>query len=83
MRDARIKEPVIFAVAFCVSDVIYNPLSGEPLNMQKSSFVYLILIIDFTCVFILICFINLLEKRYKEYSEIFDKRNVEIRDFTI
>ena len=31
----------------------------------------------------MICFINLLETRYEEYSEVFDKRNVEIRDFTL
>jgi len=31
----------------------------------------------------MICFINLLEKRYKDYAEIFDKMNVEMKDFTI
>jgi len=31
----------------------------------------------------MICFINLLETRYEEYSEIFDKANVEMRDFTL
>ena len=30
---------------------------------RKDSFVYFLLIIDFTCVFLFICFINLLEKR--------------------
>jgi len=45
--------------------------------------VYLILIVDFIVVFTTICFINLLDKRYREYADIFDKRNVEMRDFTI
>ena len=27
--------------------------------------------------------INLLEVRYKEYAKVFDKRNVEMRDFTV
>jgi len=30
-----------------------------------------------------ICFINMLERRYKQYALIFDKRNVEMRDFTL
>jgi len=82
-RDARVREPVLFAVAMCVADKIYNPLSGAPMDLEKSQFVYFILIIDFSVVFIMICFINLLEKRYKEYAEIFDKCNVEMRDFTV
>ena len=32
-RNAKIREPVIFGVAFCVSDQIYNPFSGELLEM--------------------------------------------------
>lgn len=43
----------------------------------------MILIIDFVVVFLMICFINLLQHRYVQYSELFDKRNVEMRDFTI
>jgi len=31
----------------------------------------------------MIFFINFLELRYKQYAEIFDKRNVEMRDFTV
>jgi hypothetical protein len=65
-----------------VADVIYNPLSGAPMG-RKDSFVYFILIIDFTCVFLFICYINLLEKRTFQYIEEYDKKNVEIRDFTI
>ena len=34
-------------------------------------------------IFVMILFINLMEKRYKEYAECFDERNVEMRDFTI
>ena len=74
---------MIFAVAFCVSDKMYNPLSGEELDMEKSSFVYFVLIIDFICIFIMICFINWLNRRYKQYTEVFDKRSVEMRDFSI
>jgi len=83
MRDARVREPVLFAVAFCVADKIHNPLSGAAMDWDKSSFVYLVLIVDFACIFMFICFINFLNKRFKEYSEVFDKRNVEMRDFTI
>lgn len=50
---------------------------------RKDSFVYFLLIIDFTCVFLFICFINLLEKRTLQYIEAYDRKNVEIRDFTI
>jgi hypothetical protein len=42
-----------------------------------------ILIIDFLVVFLMICFINVLDRRYTEYADLFDKRNVEMRDFTI
>jgi len=31
----------------------------------------------------MVWFINLLDARYEEYAEIFDKRNVEMRDFTL
>ena len=66
-----------------MADQIYNPLSGDPLDMQKSQFIYFILIIDFTIVFLFICFINWLEQRYLQYAEVFDKKNVEMRDFTL
>lgn len=39
--------------------------------------------IDIVVVLTIICFINLLEKRYREYAYIFDKRNVEMRDFSL
>ena len=35
-RDGRIREPVIFGVALCVSDKLYNPLSGERLETTKA-----------------------------------------------
>lgn len=53
------------------------------MGFEKSSFVYFLLIIDIASVIIMICFINILESRYVEYSKLFDKRNVEMRDFTI
>jgi hypothetical protein len=65
-----------------VADKIFNPVTGTEMG-RKDSFVYFVLIIDFTCVFLFICFINLLEKRTHQYIEAFDNKNVEIRDFTI
>lgn len=53
------------------------------MNMNKADIIYFILIMDFIVVFTFICFINFLEIRYKEYAEVFDKRNVEMRDFTV
>lgn len=68
LRDARVREPVLFATAFCVADEIMSS-SGESTGIIKSSFIYVILILDFLVVFLMICFINLLEKRYLEYAE--------------
>jgi hypothetical protein len=65
-----------------VADIIYNPLTGGEMG-RKDSFVYFILLIDFVSVGVFICFINLLEKRTYQYIEEYDKKNVEIRDFTI
>ena len=81
--DARRREPVIFGVALCVADEINIPFTPNPFPFKKHEFTLFILGIDFFTVFFMICFINLLETRYEEYSEIFDKRNVEMRDFTI
>ena len=83
MRDARIREPVLFGVAFCVSDKIFHPFTGEELSIDKSQFVYFILIIDIICVLIVIYFINWLEWSYKEYAKVFDDTNVEMRDFSL
>lgn len=81
--DQRRREPVIFGVAFCVADEINVPFTPDPFPFQKHQFTYFILAVDFFTVFFMICFINLLETRYEEYAEIFDKRNVEMRDFTL
>lgn len=83
MYDYRVREPVVFGVALCVADKVYNPISGEVIEMEKADFTYLIIIIDFACVFIIIFFIQLVEFRYKRYAAIFDKRNIEMRDFTV
>jgi len=56
---------VLFGVVFCISDVMYDPFSGEPLNMKKGDFVYIVLTIDFIVIFTTIWLINLLEWRYK------------------
>lgn len=82
LRDYRVREPVIFAVAFCVADEVLSS-SGQSMGFQKANFIYVIIIIDFVVVFLMICFINFIERRYIEYSELFDKRNVEMKDFTI
>lgn len=53
------------------------------MDVEKSDFVYVILGIDFICVFTMIFFICLLDRRYKKYAYLFDKRNVEMRDFSV
>ena len=53
------------------------------LPVEKSDFAYFLIFIDFFIVIASICFINMLGRRYREYAHIFDKRNVEMRDFTL
>lgn len=53
------------------------------MDVEKSDFVYAILAIDFVCVFTMIFFICMLDRRYKKYAYLFDKRNVEMRDFSV
>jgi hypothetical protein len=81
--DYRRREPVIMAVALCVTDIVYVPFTDKPFPYKKSQFILFMLACDIFVVFFMICCINLLEIRYKEYSELFDLRNVEMRDFTI
>ena len=81
--DFRRREPVIFGVALCVADEVNVPFTDQPLPFAKYQCTYLILACDFFVVFFMVWFINLLEARYEEYAEIFDKRNVEMRDFTV
>ena len=81
--DFRRREPVIFGVALCVADEVNIPFTDKPLPFAKYQCTYLILACDFFVVFFMVWFINLLEARYEEYAEIFDKRNVEMRDFTL
>ena len=40
-------------------------------------------IVDVVVVLSSIILINLLEIRYRQYAKVFDKRNVEMRDFTV
>lgn len=77
-----IREPVLFGVVFCVSDKIYNPFSGEETDTYKSDFVYYIILIDLVVIFTTIYMINFLGYRYKQYASLYDKRAVEMRDFT-
>jgi uncharacterized membrane-anchored protein YitT (DUF2179 family) len=51
--------------------------------MTKYEFGEILFYIDIACILISVIMINLLEYRYKEYAEIFDKRSVEMRDFTV
>jgi hypothetical protein len=74
---------VILAVAFCVADKVYVPFSPTPFTFGKSQFTYFIVAVDFFVVIFMICLINLLETRYLEYAAVFDKRAVEMRDFTL
>lgn len=81
--DKNRREPVFFAVAFCIADKIYNPITGAQLGMAKQDLGFLICCVDTIIVFLLICTINLFNIRYREYIQVFDKTNIEMRDFTV
>jgi hypothetical protein len=83
IRDARRREPVIFANVLCIADKIYSPFTDKELSYGKAQFVYFLLFIDFFVIFLSIWFINFLFFRYSEYAETFDKANVEMRDFVL
>ena len=53
------------------------------MGFQKQTFGYFICFVDLIVIVSTIVLINMLEIRYKEYAKIFDKRNVEMRDFTV
>lgn len=74
---------MFLAVAFCVADKIYNPSSGEVMSFSKQEFGFVMTIVDLVIVLLTIILINLLDFRFKEYAHLFDKRNVEMRDFTV
>jgi hypothetical protein len=83
-RDYRRREPVIFANVLCISDQIYNPFTGDLItSFGKDKFVYFMIIIDFIVVVVSIWFINWLWYRTKQYAEVFDSVNVEMRDFVL
>lgn len=58
-EDGRRREPVFFGVAFCVSDKVYHPLSGELLRMSKMDLGYWITLVDGIVVLASILAINL------------------------
>lgn len=53
------------------------------MGFTKQDFGYAISTIDIICVLLTVILINLLEVRFREYAKIYDKRNVELRDFTV
>ena len=53
------------------------------MGFNKQSFGYVITIIDILGVLMTVIMVNLLEVRFREYAKIYDKRNVEMRDFTV
>ena len=83
MADQRIREPVVFGVAFCIASKIYSPFSGEQLDMQKADFTMVILVIDFFIIVISIFLINLFFTRFTYYAKLYDMKTVEMRDFTV
>ena len=83
IRDARIREPVFFGVAFCIADKIYHPVNGQEMPISKQEFGYVMTLVDIVIIVSSILMINLFEIRYREYAHIFDKRSVEMRDFTV
>ena len=52
-------------------------------SLTKSQFLYVILAVDVLSILIVIFFFCFLEVRSREYIEVFDKRAVEMRDFSI
>ena len=62
-RDSRTREPVIFGVAFCVSDQIYDPFTDEELVMRKDDFTNLLVALDAIIVLTSIWFINCMNVR--------------------
>lgn len=81
-RNAFVREPVLFGVVFCVSDEMYTP-DGDPMGVVKGDFVYVVMLIDFVVILCTIWLINLLAYRYQQYATLYDKRAVEMRDFTV
>lgn len=51
--------------------------------MSKMDLGYWITLVDGIVVLVSILTINLLQTRYNQYSKVYDKRNVEMRDFTV
>ena len=72
-RDGRIREPVIFGVALCVADRLYNPLNGERLSFTKAEFSYVLIVFDAIVVLTTIWFINFLSVRMRQYKDEYDK----------
>jgi hypothetical protein len=56
---------------------------GKPMDLVKGDFVYVVIALDFIVIMCTIWLINLLEYRYKQYAQLYDKRAVEMRDFTV
>jgi hypothetical protein len=57
-------------------------MGGALEGMYKGDFVYIIIIIDLVVILITIWMINFLMWRYRQYANLYDKRAVEMRDFT-
>lgn len=53
------------------------------MSFSKYSFGYFLALVDVAMILCCIFLINLLEIRYEQYAEVFDKRNVEMRDFSV
>lgn len=51
--------------------------------MSKMDLGYWITFVDGVVVLASILTINLLQTRYNQYSKVYDKRNVEMRDFSV
>ena len=82
-RDDRRREPIFFGVAFCVADKVYNPFNGAILPWSKQELIYLIASVDLAVLIATTFVINFFEIRFREYAKVFDKANVEMRDFSV
>ena len=62
-RNEWLPEPVIHATALCVSDEVFNPFTGNKMDIHKADFMYIVMGINFFCLIVSIFFFWLLETR--------------------
>ena len=51
--------------------------------MDKETISFLLVIIDIISMLFVLCFINILQKLQRDFSNLFDENTIEVRDFAI